>query len=340
MLLLSRADIFSVFSMRDAIEADKKAFVAHAEGHAVVPLRVSLETADKSGSLMFMPACVGGEINAAGVKIVSFFPANAQKGLPVVPATVALISCETGVVKAIIEGTALTQLRTAAIAGAATELLSNRECKVGALLGAGGQAVAQLEALMTARRFEEIRIFDAVPGRAIAFADNNSALAGHFGVRLAPVVTAREAVAGADVVTTVTTSKEPVFSARDIKPGCHINGIGSYTPDKRELPAEILHRASKIYVDNREAVMAEAGDFIIPIKEGTFSERKITGELGELILGRKPGRSNGDEITIMKTVGFATLDIVAAAEIAARAEAAGVGSHIDLSEDNPNSVLR
>lgn len=328
MLFLSRADILAVFSMRDAIEADKKAFVMHTKGKAAVPLRINLETEDKQGQVMFMPAYIGGELNAAGVKMVSFFPANAEKGLPVVPATVAVISCETGMVKAIVEGTTLTQLRTAAIAGAAAELLSNPDSSVGALFGTGGQAVAQLEALMTVRKFAEIRIFDAFGDRAFAFADNNQALANHFGTKLVPVRSAKEAVTDADVITTVTTSQTPVFEAADIKPGCHINGIGSYTPDKRELPPEILLRASKIYVDNYEAVMAEAGDFIIPIEAGAFCRDKITGELGELIMGLKPGREAADEITIMKTVGFATLDIVTAAEIVRKAEKERVGTEI------------
>ena len=330
MLLLSRADILSVFSMRDAIESDKKAFVRHTQGKATAPLRINIETDDKAGQLMFMPAYVGGDIGAAGVKIVSSFPGNAGKGLPVVPALVAAICCDTGIVKAILEGTTLTQLRTAAIAGVATELLSNEDSRIGALFGTGGQAPAQLEALLTVRRLAEVRVFDAVPGKAESFANNNRSLAWHFGSKLVPVNSAEEATYGADIITTVTTSGSPVFSADGVKPGCHINGIGSFTPDKRELSAEILGRASKIYVDSREAVMAEAGDFIIPICEGLFREDKITGELGELILGQTPGREDKNEITVMKTVGFATLDVVTAADIVASAVRSGVGTNVEM----------
>lgn len=163
MLLLSREDILSVFTMRDAIEADKRAFVLHTKGKAVVPLRINIDTESKEGQCMFMPAYVGGELNMAGVKIVSCFTANSEKGLPVIPATVALIDGNTGLVTAIIEGTTLTQIRTAAISGAATELLSNPGSKIAALFGTGGQGPAQLEALMTVRKLEEIRIFDALP---------------------------------------------------------------------------------------------------------------------------------------------------------------------------------
>ncbi|MBP8632693.1 MAG: ornithine cyclodeaminase family protein [Synergistaceae bacterium] len=330
MLLLSREDILSVFTMRDAIEADKKAFVLHTKGKAVVPLRINIETESKEGQCMFMPAYVGGELNMAGVKLVSYFPANAEKGIPVVPATVPLIDGTTGLVTAIIEGTTLTQIRTAAISGAATELLSNPDSKVAALFGTGGQAAAQLEALMTVRKLEEIRIFDALPGRAAVFVEKQQQLADRFGVKLIEADNPKKAVTDADVITTVTTSATPVFSNDDIKPGCHINGVGSYTPDKRELPTELLRRAGRIFVDNREAVLSEAGDFIIPMKEGLFSSDSIAGELGDLILGNVEGRRSKDEITILKTVGFATLVIVAAAEIYKKATEAGVGTVIRL----------
>ncbi|MCE5202113.1 MAG: ornithine cyclodeaminase family protein [Synergistaceae bacterium] len=330
MLFLSREDILSVFSMRDAIEADKRAFVLHTQGKANVPLRINLDTETKAGQCMFMPAYVGGDLNMAGVKIVSCFTGNAAKGIPVVPATVALIDGDTGLVTAIIEGTTLTQIRTAGISGAATELLSNPDSKIGALFGTGGQGAAQLEALMTVRELTEIRVFDALPGKAADFIIKNQSIADSHGVRLVEAKNPKEAVTGADVITTVTTSSLPLFSSDDIKPGCHINGVGSYTPDKRELPAGLLLRAGRIFVDNREAVLAEAGDFIIPMKEGSFSSEKIAGELGELILGNVAGRQGKDEITIMKTVGFATLDIVAAAEIVKKAQEAGAGTVIDF----------
>ncbi|MDO9508042.1 MAG: ornithine cyclodeaminase family protein [Thermovirgaceae bacterium] len=329
MLLLSREQILSIFTMRDAIEADKKAFVLHTEGRAKVPLRINLDTEDKSGQCMFMPAYVGG-LNMAGIKIVSFFPGNAAKSIPVVPATVALIDGTTGLVTAIVEGTTLTQLRTAAIAGAATELLSNPDSKIAALFGTGGQASAQLEALMTVRSLKEVRIFDVDPERVRKFVMSNQSLADRFGTTLVEAKNSDQAVDGADVITTVTTSSKPVFDGNRIKPGCHINGIGSYTPAMREIPADILQRAGRIFVDNREAVLAEAGDFIIPMGEGIFSPDKIAGELGELILGRVTGRTSADEITVMKTVGFATLDVVTAAAIVEKARAAGVGTEVAL----------
>ena len=329
MLFLSREQILSFFTMRDAIEADKKAFVLHTEGRAKVPLRINLDTEDKSGQCMFMPAYVGG-LNMAGVKMVSFFPGNAQKGIPVVPATVALIDGTTGLVTAIVEGTTLTQLRTAAISGAATELLSNSDSRIAALFGTGGQAPAQLEALMTVRELKEVRVYDVAPERVQKFVATNQPLADRFGTTLVAAKSSDEAVEGADVITTVTTSSKPVFDGNRIKPGCHINGVGSYTPVMREIPVELLKRASRIFVDNREAVLAEAGDFLIPMGEGLFSSDRLAGELGELILGQVKGRTSPEEITVMKTVGFATLDVVAAAAIVAKARTAGIGTEVAL----------
>ncbi|MEG1912246.1 MAG: ornithine cyclodeaminase family protein [Cloacibacillus sp.] len=328
MLILTREDILKVFTMKDAIEADKKAFILHSEGKAVVPLRINIDNESRTGQLMFMPAYVGGDLNMGGVKIVSCFPANAEKGLPVIPATMPVIDGETGCVTAILDGTTLTQIRTAAISGAAIELLANEDAKIGALFGTGGQAAAQLEALMTARALSEVRIFDACSGRAEAFAAANAKLASKFGVKLLPVQSPKEAVTDADIITTVTTAREPVFDAADVKPGCHITGVGSYTPAMRELPEELLARAARIFVDNREAVLAEAGDFTIPMSRGAFSKERIDGELGELLLGRVGGRAAHDEITVMKTVGFATLDVVSAAEIVKKARAEKAGTEI------------
>jgi ornithine cyclodeaminase len=329
MLVLSRSDILSVFSMRDAIEADKKAFVLHSQGKCRVPLRINFDAADEKGQYLFMPAYAGG-IDRAGIKIVSVFPGNAAKGRPSVPATVVLLDNETGEVAALIEGTTLTQLRTAAIAGVATELLARPDSSVGALFGTGGQASAQLEAILTVRSLKEVRVFDISPERVEAFIKANEALAGKLGARLSAAPSSDGAVDGADVITAVTTATKPVFDGTKVKAGAHVNGIGAYTPAMQELPPEVIERAGRVYVDNSEAVLAEAGDLIKPMKEGRFGEEIIAGELGQLILGEVEGRRSAEEITVMKTVGFASLDVVTAYEIVEKAQASGVGKQIDL----------
>jgi ornithine cyclodeaminase len=329
MLLLSREDILRVFTMRDAIEADKTAFRIHSEGKDKVSLRTNLEGPGGKGQYLFMPAYAG-EIDRAGIKIVSVFPGNAAKGKPLVPATVVLLDNETGEVCALLDGTTLTQIRTAAIAGAATDLLARPNSRVAALFGTGGQAPAQMEALLVARPIREVRVYDSDPARAEAFVSARRELAERYGAALRRAVSPREALEGADVITTVTTSTRPVFEGAWVEEGAHVTGVGSYTPTMQELPPELLERAARIYVDDREAVESEAGDFLIPQAEGRFSRDRITGELGELILGRTPGRTDAREITVMKTVGFATLDVVTADEILRRALAAGVGRTVAL----------
>lgn len=327
MLLISREDILKVFTMRDAIEADKKAFVSHYKGMSDVPLRTNFSL--KDGQSLFMSAYAK-DINACGVKIVSVYPENSNKGLPAVPATMVLLDGETGLVSAIIEGTTLTQMRTGAIAGAATELLSREDSTVGALFGTGGQAASQLEALLTVRPLKEVRVFDIDIDRSQAFVDAQKALSERFNAKIRVAKSPDEAVEDADVITAVTTSRHPVFDGKKIKEGAHVNGVGAYTPEMQELDSALIERADKIFVDNKEAVLAEAGDFIIPTREGKFSEDRIHGELGALIENDVKGRESNSEITLFKTVGFATLDVVAAYTIYQRAKEAGVGQEIRL----------
>ena len=327
MLVLSREEIRSVFTMRDAIEADKEAFVLHSQGRTQVPLRAGVDAPE--GTCLFMPAFVGG-IDRPGIKIVSVFPGNAARGKPVIPALVALLDGATGEVEALLDGTVLTQMRTAAIAGAATELLAQPEVSVGALFGTGGQAEAQLEALLTARPLTEVRVYDIDPERTGDFLRRTAPLAERHGARLVAAVSPEAALEGARVVTAVTTSSRPVFPGARVEPGTHVNGVGSYTPKMQELDETLLVRADRVFVDNREAVLAEAGDLLVPMAQGCFGEERIAGELGQLILGQVEGRTDPGQITVMKTVGFAALDVVTGHRILEKARVAGVGRSVSL----------
>ena len=245
-----------------------------------------------------------------------------------VSATVLLADPETGVVNAMLDGTELTRMRTGAVSGLATELLSNEDAERGALFGTGGQAASQLEAVLTARPLKEVRVFDMTAERVADFISRMEECASKFGTRLVSAGSPQEAVTDADIITTVTTSPQPVFDGRCVKPGAHINAVGTFLPHKRELDEYIVRRADRIFIDNREAVMSEAGEFLIPMAEGRFSEEMITGELGDLLLGRVAGRSDKKEITLMKTVGFATLDIVIAHKVYEKALKAGIGTEL------------
>ena len=326
MLFLSADDIRKVFTMEDAIKSDEEAFVLQSSQKTEVPVRINFEV-KKNGITSYMPALIK-DFPVAGIKIVSTYPDNAKKGMPAVTATTLLTDPETGVVNAMLDGTELTRMRTGAVSGLATKLLANKDAKNAALFGTGGQAMSQLEALLTVRKLSEVRVYDSNHQWITSFIDRASALAEKFNTRLVGAVSSDEAIDSADIITTVTTSSDPVFDGRKIKKGTHINAVGVFMPHKRELDEYTVTHADKIFIDNTEAVMCEAGEFLIPISEGKFSKESITGELGDLILGRVEGRTDSGQITIMKTVGFATLDIVIAFNVYKKAVAAGVGRSI------------
>lgn len=328
MLLLNASEVRKVFPMKDAIESDKTSFLLHSQKQTEVPVRISFKVNESSTS-QFMPAYVKSYVNRVGIKVVSTFPQNAAKNIPVVTAQVLLLDPETGEVCAMMNGTEVTKIRTGAISGAATDILARSDSRVAALFGTGGQARSQLEALLTVRKIEEVRIYDVMQERISNFISSEAATAERFGVKLKAAASPDEAIDEADVITTVTISKTPVFDGKRVKPGAHVNGVGSYTPDARELDFSLIDKA-RVFVDNKEAVFAEAGDFLIPIKEGLYSVDRVAGELGEVLDGKLDGRQSPDQITMMKTVGYAVLDVVAAWTIYNRAIELGIGSNIDL----------
>ncbi|KAF1297367.1 ornithine cyclodeaminase family protein [Enterococcus sp. JM4C] len=323
MLFLTKEDIVNSFSMREAIDVDKEALSMYSAGKATVPLRTNINVPKSNGQSLYMPAYVEGGEGALGVKIVSVYPDNLEKNLPSVPATMIVLDPETGIVSACLDGTYLTQLRTGAVQGAATELLSRKDAKIGALIGTGGQATAQLEAMVTVRELEEVRIFDINFERASEFAKE---MERQFSVTMRATKTSQECVEGADIITSVTTSKQATFSAEWVKKGAHINGVGAYTPEMCEIPREIIKQADVIIFDTMDGVLEEAGDFITPLKEGYVQESDYQGELGQLVNGTLEGRTNEEQITIFKTVGSAVLDVVVAAEIVKKAQEKQLGT--------------
>ena len=329
-LILKESDISSMITMRDIIEADKEALSIYSSHKSNIPLRSNLNVPEYNGQCLFMNGYAA-PAKALGVKIVSVYPENINKNLTSVPATMVLVDAETGVVNSLIDGTYLTRLRTGAISGLATEILSRKDSKIFALFGTGGQAVTQLEAVLTVRNIEEVRVFDVFKERAKDFAKKMSDKFGKkFNVKIIAAESSDAAVDNADIITTVTTSKKPVFDANKVKKNVHINGVGSYTPEMVEIPGDILVMANKIYVDTRDGAINESGDLITPIKEGLITIEKINGELGEVINGLIKGRESDDEMTFFKTTGSAVLDLVAAQKIYEKAKAKGVGQMVDL----------
>ena len=329
-LILKESDMSSMISMSDIIEADKEALSIYSSQKSNIPLRSNLDIPEYKGQCLFMNGYAA-PAKALGVKIVSVYPENINKNLTSVPATMVLVDAETGMVNSLLDGTYLTRLRTGAISGLATDILSRKDSKIFALFGTGGQAVTQLEAVLTVRKIEEVRVFDVFKERAKEFAAKMTEKFGKkFNVKIIAAESSDKAVENADIITTVTTSKKPVFDANKVKKNVHINGVGSYTPEMQEIPGDILVKANKIFVDTRDGAINESGDLIKPIQSGLIKKEKINGELGEVINGLMKGRESDDEMTFFKTTGSAVLDLVAAQKIYEMAKAKKIGQMVDL----------
>ena len=324
MLLLSKDDIKKVFSMKDAIEADKKAFQLIVEEKCEAPLRTNIPAPKHEGNFLFMPAYVE-DIDSASLKIINIFPHNINKGLPSSPAQLFLIDGKTGVVISALDGTYVTQLRTGAASGVAFDVLAKKECRIGALIGTGGQGAAQLEAMLVARKLEEVRVFDLNYERTKDFADRMQEEMKEYGAKIIAAKSSNEAIDNADLLITVTPSSEPVFDGIKIKAGATLSCVGAYQHHMQEMDPAILPRASKIYFDSEEAVLSESGDILIPLEQGIISKADFTGDLGNVMKGELAGRENDDEIIVFETVGVATQDLVAARSIYDKALAAGIG---------------
>ena len=327
MLILRAADVPRALPMAEAIETVKRAYKALSAGEAEMPLRLSLPVKPHDGVSLFMPAYVRtAEEEALAVKVVSVFPHNLERGLPLIHAAVLVLEARTGRPLALLEGGTLTAIRTGAASGAATDVLARPDSHVLAVFGAGAQGRTQVEAVCTVRPIERVWVYDVDAARAEALA---AELAGRGpipdDVRVA--ASPREAVAEADVICTATTSHKPVFADTDLKPGVHINGIGAYTPEMAEVPPETVARAL-VVVDSREAALAEAGDIIQPLRAGRITEDHIHAELGEILLGRKPGRTSPQQITFFKSVGVAVQDALTARVALRNALEDGLGERV------------
>lgn len=325
MLLLSREDIKKVITMKEVIEADKEAFQMVVEGTCEIPLRTNIQAPKYDGCFLFMPAYAHG-IDTASLKVINIFPHNIDNGKPSSPAQVFLIDGTTGFVTAVLDGTYVTQLRTGAASGAAFDVLAKKECKIGALIGTGGQAPTQLEAMLAARSLEEVRVYDLNPERTKAFAERMQEELKDYGARIVAVESSDEAVADADLLITVTPSSKPVFDGTKVKAGATVSCVGAYQHHMQEMDPAILPRASKIYFDSKEAVLSESGDILIPLEQGIITEADFTGDLGDVIKGNVIGRENDEEIIVFETVGVAAQDLVTAKAIYDKAVAAGIGT--------------
>ncbi len=328
MLILSKDDIRKAFSMLQAIDAVEEAFVMHSKKEVEVPLRSNISVQKYDASLLFMPAYAPA-MDIASLKIVAVYPHNKKLNLPVTPAQVLLIDAASGMVKAILDGTYVTALRTAAASGLALKLLADEDASIGAMIGSGGQAKLQLEAMLSVRKLKEVRVFSRDRAKLDEFLADVSKEYGHFAVEFIAADSAEAAVDGADMLITATNSKEALFDGSCAKKGLAVSAIGSYTKAMKELDSKLLQRASKIYYDDKDAMMAEAGEIVKALEEGVISEAKLEGSIGSLALGDIRGREDKDEILIFKSVGIGTQDLITAKAIYEIASDKGLGQKVE-----------
>jgi thiomorpholine-carboxylate dehydrogenase len=288
-LFLNEEQVREHLRMTELIRAMEKTLIDFSAGRVTQPVRSIISIDPPGGFLGLMPALTP---DGLGLKAVTFYPSNAEHGIPTHMATIFLVDAQTGAPLAIMDGRLITEMRTAAVSAAATKLLASADAKVLAILGSGVQARSHVDALRLVRRFEEIRVWSPTLEHAKRFAQEIGATATSF---------AEEAVRDAEVIVTVTSSKTPVLKGAWLKPGCHVNAIGACRPDWRELDDEAM--SNVVLVDSREGAMKESGDVII-------SGAEIYAELGETLAGNVPSRVN--ETTIFKSLGMAVEDIAAA----------------------------
>jgi ornithine cyclodeaminase len=326
MLILSADDVRQAAPMPAAIDAVAEAFVQLSTQRATVPLRVPISQPQLDAHTFFMPAHLA-QSNALGLKVVSVFPHNAARhGLPSIHALVVLLDAETGRPIAAMDGTYLTALRTGAASGAATRALARPDAHVLALFGAGAQAPTQVQAVCAVRPIEQIWIVNRTRERAEALIALLRTRGIQAALQIAP--SAAAALSEADVVCCATTASSPLFDDADLRPGMHINGVGSFTPHMAEVPVATVARA-RVVVDQRAAAWAEAGDLIQARDAGALDERGVV-ELGEVIDGRSPGRTDAEEITFFKSVGNAVQDVAVAQLVMAEAAKLGLGTEVAL----------
>ncbi len=329
MLILDAADVWRSLPMREAIAAMHDALTAVSEDRAVLPLRSHIGVPAHDGTALVMPALTGGEgQESLAVKIVSVYPGNRDRGLPTINAVVVALDPRTGRPAALLEGGALTAIRTAAASGAATRALARADAKTLAILGAGVQAHSHALAMSAVRDLREIRVWARSASRAGALAGRlRRDVAGTRSIRVA--TSPEEAVAGAGLVCTTTAAERPLFDAGAVAPGTHINAVGAFQPHMQEIPDRCVARA-RVFVDQEEAALAEAGDLLGPMRRGVVSRSHIVGEVGAVLAGRLTGRRDDAEVTLFKSVGNAAQDAIAAATALGNARRDGLGREIDL----------
>ena len=306
-LVITQAQVIQLLPMDACIQVMEQAFRALAGGETLQPLRQVMLLPDKNGLMATMPAYLGG-VEAMGLKAISVFPGNHATSFDSHQGVVLLFETRNGRLLAILDATAITAIRTAAVSALATRLLARPDSGELAILGSGTQARNHLEAMLLARPFRRVRVWSRQFEHAVRFAERE---AQRGGVPVEAVPSAQAAVDGADVICTTTSAAEPVLLGEWLAPGCHLNAVGSSTASARELDTLAVTR-SRLFVDRLESALNEAGELLSAMNAGAVGSDHIQGELGDLLMGKVQGRRSADEITLFKSLGLAIEDLAAA----------------------------
>ena len=330
-LLVSHREVAGLLPMRECIDTMADAFRSLAVGDARLPLRQVISLPGSPNLFALMPGQLGlgsrdRHRSAIGAKVITVFPGNEATPLDSHLGVVLLFEAEMGRLLAIIDASSVTAIRTAAVSGVATALLANPDAGDLAILGAGVQAMTHLEAMRTVRTVRRIRVWSRTAERREEFVRKAQK---KLGTLVEAVDSPESCVHGADIICTVTASREPVLRGSWIARGAHVNAVGAALPTARELDTTAVVR-SRLYVDRRESALAEAGDILIPMSEGAFNADHIRGDIGELLMGAAPGRESTSDVTVFKSLGLAIEDLAAARHIYEKGVALGTGVWVSL----------
>lgn len=323
-LVLGDTEVRALLDYPGCIERLSEALRELSAGRAAQPLRWAMPVPGRQGLLGLMPASLDRR-SVVGAKVLTVYPENRELGRPSHQGVVALFDLTDGSPTAVIDAASLTEIRTAAVSALASRLLARDDASVLAVLGAGAQGEAHGRAIPFVRPIREVRVWDRHPERARALADRLV----RPGLRSYAVAETAEAAHGAQVICTTTASHEPILEVAGVDSGAHVNAVGAASPGAREISSALVKRA-RLFVDRLESAWAEADDLRVPLQEGLIGRDHVVGELGDLLLGTRPGRSSGSEVTLFKSVGLAVEDLAAASYLVERARAAGRGTWVEL----------
>lgn len=325
MLVINQSEVSAALPMRACIDLMRDSLAALARGEAVQPLRSHIATPDKRGILAAMPGYLA-PARAMGIKVLTVFPANEGSDVDSHQGAVLLFEEERGVLIAMLDATAITAIRTAAVSGLATDLLARAEAGDLAVLGAGTQALTHIEAMLAVRRLRRIRVWNRTAERGQRLAGLVEA---RFGRSVDLCSSVEQAVLGADIICTTTAAREPILRSEWVSHGAHLNVVGSSVPRSREVETALMVRA-RLFVDARESALREPGDILIPLAEGAITPDHIVAELGELASGLKRWERREGDVTLFKSQGIAIEDIAAARYAYEEARRRGLGTAVAL----------